>query len=95
MKSTELNIPRQEVGKIAVKTFGNNHPWSDKKVRYLLDQRYKQIYRVNNALSRLDEKQLQKLADRLDKEIAEKQKQKKSIMMKLAEPLYEVTRFMK
>ena len=100
MKSTELRIPRQATGIEAVKVFGNNHPWSDKKVRYLLDQRYKQIYRVNNALKKFedisDDKQIEKVAKILEKELKKQDpEQNKSSLLKLAETIYEVTRFVK
>ena len=100
LKSIQLSIPRQETGKLAVEKFGSNHPWSDKKVRYLLDQRYKQIYRANNARMKYenvsDNKEIKKITDILEKELKKKDpEQNKPSLLKLAETIYEVTRFVK
>ena len=100
LMSLRLNIPRQETGKLAVEKFGKQHPWSDAKVRYTLEHRYKQIYRVNNALKKIenisDDKQIKKVAEILEKELKKKDpEQNKSSLLKLAETIYEVTRFVK
>lgn len=100
LKSIQLSIPRQETGKLAVEKFGSNHPWSDKKVRYLLDQRYKQIYRANNARMKYenvsDNKEIKKITDILEKELKKKDpEQNKPSLLQLAETIYEVTRFVR